>query len=208
MMAGAIAKAVDVPVAADLENGFGDTPDCVAETIRLAGEAGLVGGSIEDATGDSNNPLYDFGHATERIAAAVEAARRLPFRFVLTARAENFIRGRPNLDDVITRLQAYEKAGADVLFAPGLRDLDAVRAVCAAVSKPINFMNAIPHPFSVAELADAGVKRISLAAALYRSAIAALRDAASEMNERGTFQFVDQTMNSADLAAMMRPNAQ
>lgn len=205
-MAQAIAGSVDIPVSADLENGFGDTPECVAETIRLAGEAGLVAGSIEDATGDVANPLYDVAFATERIAAAVEAARRLPFRFVLTARAENFIRGRPNLDDVITRLQSYEKAGADVLFAPGLRELSAVRTVCAAVTKPVNFMNAIPHPFTVAELAEAGVKRISLAAALYRSAMTSLRDAATEVMKNGTFRFVDRSMNSADLAAMMRPS--
>jgi 2-methylisocitrate lyase-like PEP mutase family enzyme len=206
-MARAIAASVDIPVSADLENGFGDTPEYVAETIQLAGEAGLVGGSIEDATGDAANPLYDITLAAERIAAAVEVARRLPFRFVLTARAENFIRGRPDLDDVIKRLQAYEKAGADVLFAPGLRDLAAVRTVCAAVTKPVNFMNAIPHPFTVAELAEAGVKRISLAAALYRSAMTSLRDAATEVMKNGTFRFVDQSMNSADLAAMMRPNA-
>ena len=122
-----------MPVSADLEKGFGDAPEDAAETIRPAAEAGLVGGSIEDATGDKANPIYDFAQAVERVAAAAEAARALPFPFMLTARAENFIRGRPDLDDTIRRLQAFEKAGADVLFAPGLPDLEAVRAVCASV---------------------------------------------------------------------------
>src|SRR5262245_21384583 len=135
-LARAIVMATDLPVSADLEKGFGDAPEVVAETIRLAAEAGLVGGSIEDATGDRNKPLYDIGHATERVAAAAQAARALPFPFTLTARAENFLRGNPDLEDTLKRLQAFEKAGADVLFAPGLPDLASVRAVCAAVSKP------------------------------------------------------------------------
>src|SRR6266404_5906916 len=133
----AIAAATELPVSADLEKGFGDTPAAAAETIRLAAGVGLVGGSIEDATGDKDRPLYDIGHATERVAAAVEAARGLSFPFVLTARAENFLRGNPDLADTIARLKSFEKAGADVLFAPGLPDLAAVRAVCAAVSKPV-----------------------------------------------------------------------
>ncbi|MGH8698389.1 MAG: isocitrate lyase/PEP mutase family protein, partial [Burkholderiales bacterium] len=136
----AIVLATDLPVSADLEKGFGDAPAAAAETIRLAAEVGLVGGSIEDATGDKEKPLYDIGHATERVAAAAQAARALPFPFTLTARAENYLRGNPDLEDTIRRLQAFERAGADVLFAPGLPDLAAVRAVCAAVSKPINFM--------------------------------------------------------------------
>src|SRR5207342_431787 len=142
-MARLIVDATDLPVSADLENGFGDAPSEVAETIRLAAAAGLVGGSIEDATGIAERPLYDPGHAAERIAAAAEAARSLPLPFMLTARAENFLRGKPDLDDTIKRLQAYERAGADVLFAPGLPDLAAVRAVVAAVGKPVSFMAGI-----------------------------------------------------------------
>ncbi len=140
--AGVIAQATPLPVSADLENGFGDEPEAAAETIRHAAAVGLVGGSIEDATGNAAKPLYDFSQATERVAAAVAAARELPFHFMLTARAENFLRGNPDLDDTIRRLQAFEKAGADVLFAPGLPDLAAVRAVCAALTKPVNVMAA------------------------------------------------------------------
>ncbi|RZL88284.1 MAG: isocitrate lyase/phosphoenolpyruvate mutase family protein [Variovorax sp.] len=190
--AGAIVAATGLPVSADLENGFGHAPADAALTIRLAGEAGLVGGSIEDATGDKDKPLYDLGQATERVAAAVEAARAHPFPFTLTARAENFLRGNPDLDDTIRRLQAFEKAGADVLFAPGLPDLDAVRAVCAALSKPVNFMVGIKgKSFSVAELQAAGVRRISLATSLYRAAMAGLQAAAREVRESGTFGYLD-----------------
>ena len=167
------------------KKGFGDSPETVAETIRLAAETGLAGGSIEDATGDPERPLFDISHATERVAAAVEAARSLSFPFVLTARSENFLRGNPDLDDTIRRLQAFEKAGADVLFAPGLPDLASVRAVCAAVSKPVNFMAGIKgRSFTVAELEAAGVKRISLATSLYRAAMTGLLDAAREVKER------------------------
>ena len=202
-MARVVVNATDLPVSADLENGFGDAPTYVAETIRLAADAGLAGGSIEDGTGDPARPLYDLGHAVERIAAAVEAARALPFPFVLTARAENFVCGRTNLDDVVQRLQAYEQAGADVLFAPGLRDLASVRTVCAAVTKPVNFMNAIPNAFSVVELEAVGVRRISLAAALYRTAMTALRDAALEMRERKTFGFIGRAMPGSELVEFM-----
>ena len=189
----AIVDATELPVSADLENGFGHAPADAALTIRLAGEAGLVGGSIEDASGDKDKPLYDIAHATERVAAAVEAARAHPFPFTLTARAENFLRGNPNLDDTIRRLQAFEKAGADVLFAPGLPDLDAVRAVCAELSKPVSFMASIKgKSFSVAELQAAGVRRISLATSLYRAAMAGLQTAAREVKERGTFGYLDQ----------------
>ena len=189
----AIASAVALPVSADLEKGFGDSPQVVAETIRLAAACGVVGGSIEDATGDRARPLFDLGHATERIAAAAEAARALPFSFTLTARAENFLRGNPDLDDTIKRLQAFERAGADVLFAPGLPDLDAVRAVCAAVTKPVNFMAAIRgRAFSVAELQAAGVRRISLAGSLYRAAMTGLTSAAREVQTHGTFGYLEQ----------------
>ena len=188
----AIAAATDLPVSADLENGFGHTIADVTLTIRLAGEIGLAGGSIEDATGDAARPIYDFGASVERVAAAVEAARALGHPFTLTARAENFIRGRADLDDTIRRLQAYEKAGADVLFAPALPNLDAVRTVCASLTKPFSFMAGIKgKSFSVPELHDAGVRRVSTATALYRAAMAGLRDAAREVREKGTFTFLD-----------------
>lgn len=199
-----IAEAVDLPVAGDLENGFGDSPEVVAETIRLAAEAGLVGGSIEDATGLPGEPLYDVGLATERIRAAVAAARALPFPFTLVARAEGFIRGRPDLDDVVRRLQAYESAGADVLFAPGLPDIAAVRRVCTSLTRPVNVMAAVPGMgFTVASLAAAGVKRISLAASLYRVAMTALRDAADGLHATGSFDYLDRTISSTDFGAYL-----
>src|SRR5437870_200592 len=201
----AIVMATDLPVSADLEKGFGDAPSAAAETIRLAAGVGLVGGSIEDATGDKDNPLYDIGQAIERVAAAVQAARALSFPFTLTARSENFLRGNPSLDDTITRLRAFERAGADVLFAPGLPDLAAVRAVCAAVSKPVNFMAGIKaKSFTVAELEAAGVRRISLATSLYRMAITNLVEAAREVKDKGTFGYIDRSIPTPDLAAFMQ----
>jgi 2-methylisocitrate lyase-like PEP mutase family enzyme len=201
----AIVEATDLPVSADLEKCFGDAPAVAAETIRLAAGLGLVGGSIEDATGDKARPLYDFGQATERVAAAVQAARALSFPFTLTARTENFLRGNPSLDDTIKRLQAFEKAGADVLMAPGLPDLAAVRAVCAAVSKPVNFMAGIKgKSFSVAELQAAGVRRISLAGSLYRQAMTGLLDAAREVKDKGTFGYLDRAMPTPELNAFMQ----
>lgn len=200
----AIVDATDLPVSADLEKGFGDAPSAAAETIRLAAGVGLVGGSIEDATGNKDKPLYDLGHATERVAAAAEAARALPFPFTLTARAENFLRGNPDLDDTIKRLQAFERAGADVLFAPGLPDLAAVRAVCSALSKPVNFMVGIKgKSFSVSELEAAGVRRISLATSLYRAAMSGLFQAAREVKERGTFGYLDAALSTPDLNKFM-----
>jgi 2-methylisocitrate lyase-like PEP mutase family enzyme len=200
----AIVAATDLPVSADLEKGFGDAPAAAAETIRLAAAAGLVGGSIEDATGDKDRPLYAIDHATERVAAAVEAARALGFPFTLTARAENFLRGNPDLDDTIRRLQAFERAGADVLFAPGLPDLAAVRTVCSAVAKPVNFMVGIKgKSFTVAELAAAGVKRISLATSLYRAAMTGLLAAAREVKEAGTFGYLDRSVSTPDLNAYL-----
>lgn len=191
-----IVGAVDLPVSADFENGFGDTPEIVAETVRLAAGIGLAGCSIEDSTGQKDRPLYDFGLAVERIAAAAQAARALPGPFTLTARSENFLRGNPNLDDTIKRLQAYEKAGADALFAPLLPDLAAVKAVCSAVTKPVNFMVGVPgKSFSVAELAAAGVKRISLATSLHRAAMTGLFEAAREVKEQGTFGYLDRLMD-------------
>jgi len=204
-LARAIVIATDLPVSGDLEKGFGDAPEVVAETIRLAAEVGLVGGSIEDATGDRNKPLYDIGHATERVAAAAQAARALPFPFTLTARAENFLRGNPDLEDTLKRLQAFEKAGADVLFAPGLPDLASVRAVCAAVSKPINFMVGIRgKSFPVAELEVAGVRRISLASSLYHAAMTGLLAAAREVKEKGTFGYLDRSSPASEVIGFMQ----
>lgn len=201
----AIVSATDLPVSADLEKGFGDTPESVAETIGLAAEVGLVGCSIEDATGQLEKPLFDIVLATERIQAAAEAARALPFTFTLTARAENFLRDNPDLDDTIKRLQAFENAGADVLFAPGLPDLASVRDVCSAVSKPVNFMVGIRgKSFSVAELESVGVKRISLAASLYRASMTGLVEAAREVIEKGTFEYLDRSMVTTVLNDIMR----
>lgn len=196
----AIAQATELPVSADLENGFGPGPDTVAETVRMAAEAGLVGCSIEDSTGDKQQPLYELEHAVERVTAAVQAARSLSFPFTLTARAENFVRGKTDLADTIKRLQAYEKAGADVLFAPALPDLAAVRAICAAVSRPVNFMAGIRgKSFPVAQLIEAGVKRISFASSLYRAAVSGLIEAASEARQHGTFGYLEKTITTADL---------
>jgi len=196
----AIVHATDLPVSADLENGFGDAPEFVADTVRQAAEAGLIGCSIEDFSGDKDHPIYDMQFAAERIAAAASVARSFPFPFTLTARAENFVRGKPDLAETIKRLQAYEKAGAAVLFAPALPDLAAVRAVCSAVSKPVNFMVAIRgKSFSVPELVDAGVKRISFASSFYRAAMTALVDAATEVKKSGTFNYLDKAITSPEL---------
>ncbi|HLH57339.1 MAG TPA: isocitrate lyase/phosphoenolpyruvate mutase family protein, partial [Verrucomicrobiae bacterium] len=200
----AITSATDLPVSGDMESGFGGAPEDAAQTVRMAAEAGLVGCSIEDHTGDKTNPLYELALAAERIAAAAEAARSLPIPFMLTARAENFVRGKPDLRDTIARLQAYERAGADVLFAPALPDLEAVRAVCSAVSKPVNFMAGVRgKSFTVEHLAAAGVKRVSLASSLYRAAMTGLIQAASEVRNRGTFGYLDATITTADLNAFL-----
>lgn len=195
-----IVNATDLPVSGDLENGFGDSPEAAAQTVRLAAEIGLAGCSIEDAAGGKNPKLYEMPLAAERVAAAVEAARALSFPFTLLARAENFVRGKPDLDDTIKRLLAYQSAGADALSAPALPELASVRAVCSAVSKPVNFMvGARGRSFSVAQLVEAGVKRISFATSLYRAAMTGLIEAASEIKQSGTFGFVDQTIVTADL---------
>ncbi|WP_428491595.1 isocitrate lyase/PEP mutase family protein [Rhodopila sp.] len=201
----AIVQATDLPVSADLEKGFGDTPEAAAESIRLAAEIGLVGASIEDATGNPAQALFEPAQAAERIVAAVEAARAMSFPFTLTARAENYLRGNPDLDDTIRRLQSFEIAGADVLMAPGLPDLDAVRAVCAALSRPVNFMAGIKgKSFTVAALSGAGVKRISLATSLYRAAMTGLLNAAKEVCETGTFGYLDNTLPTPAFNAFMR----
>jgi 2-methylisocitrate lyase-like PEP mutase family enzyme len=201
-----IVEATQLPVAADLENGFGVEPAVVMETIRLAAAAGLVGGSIEDSTGNPDKPQYELSLATERIAAAVSAARALPFHFTLTARAENFIRGSRDLNDTIKRLAAYEQAGADVLFAPALPDLAAVREVCSAVRKPVNFMVGIKgKSFTVEGLVAAGVKRISFASSLYRAAMTGFLHAAREIKESGHFRYLETTMTTPELSEFLLP---
>jgi 2-methylisocitrate lyase-like PEP mutase family enzyme len=193
----AIVEATELPVSADLENCFADDAKTAAETVRLAGEIGLAGCSIEDAT---RSQVYDFGHAVERVAAAAQIKK-----VILTARAENFVRGRPDLVDTIRRLQAFEKAGADVLMAPGLPDLEAVRRVCESLSKPFNFMAGIKgKSFSVPELQAAGVKRISLATSLWRGAMTGLIEAAKEVKEKGTFGFVERSLPTAEISKFMR----
>jgi 2-methylisocitrate lyase-like PEP mutase family enzyme len=201
----AIVEATHLPVAADLENGFGHTPEAAATTIRLAGEvAGLVGGSIEDATGDPLRPIYEFQHAVERVAAAAEAARALPFAFVLVGRAENFLHGRPDLDDTIRRLQAFEAVGADALYAPGLTKAEDIRNVCAAVRKPVNVLMGLKSgSLSVAELATLGIRRISLGSALSRAALGAFVRAAREIREHGTFRFAEDALPYAEASDFM-----
>jgi 2-methylisocitrate lyase-like PEP mutase family enzyme len=196
-----IVEATPLPVAADLENCFGHAPEDAAETIRRAAAAGLVGGSIEDATGDEAKPIYDFGHAVERVAAAVEAARACPTPFVLTARAENFLHRRPDPDDTIRRLQAFEAAGAEVLYAPGLPDLEAVRQVCASVSRPVNVLASAT--FTVDQLSAAGARRISLGSALSRAALGALVRAAREILDEGGFGFASDALPYAEANRMM-----
>jgi len=200
-----IAAATDLPVNADLENGYAHEPRAAAEMIRLASEAGIVGGSIEDATGDPQNPIYDFALAVERVQAAVETGRSLPVPFVLTARAENLLHGRPDLDDTIRRLQAFEKAGADVLYAPGLRDIPTIRTVVRAVGKPLNVvMSAADPAITQAQLAEAGVKRISVGGALSRLALAAFLKGAREMKDAGGFTWVRDTVPTKDLKTVFR----
>ncbi len=200
-----IVAATDLPVSADLEKGFGDSPEEVAEAVKLAAQSGLVGCSIEDATGRKEAPLYDFALALRRVEAAARAARSVGFPFTLTARSENFLRGNPDLEDTIRRLQAFATAGADVLMAPGLPDLESVRKVCAALGKPFNFMAGIKgKSFSVAELENAGVRRISLATSLYRAAMTGLFDAASEVKEKGTFTYLDRSLATPELAKFMQ----
>lgn len=201
-----IAEATDLPVSADLEDGFGAAPECCAATIALAVEVGLVGGSIEDATGDPAAPIFEFGHAVERVAAAVEAARNRPF--LVTARAENFLHGVHDLDDTIRRLQAFEAAGADVLFAPGLPDLEAIRVVCGSLERPLNVvMGLAGSTFTVAELAEAGVKRISVGGSFARAALGAFVRAAREVKENGTFTYSELAMSAREAAAYMRDMA-
>jgi 2-methylisocitrate lyase-like PEP mutase family enzyme len=199
----AIAEATPLPVSADLENGYADDPAEAAQTLVLAAEAGAVGGSIEDASGDPDKPIYDFNLAVERVAAAVEAVRRLPFPFTLTARAENFLQGRSDLDDTLRRLEAFEKAGADVLYAPALPGLDAIRKVCKAIAKPVNVLAGARQTHSVAALAEAGAKRISVGSALNRAALGAFLKAARELKDTGTVDFLRDAAPYADIQALM-----
>lgn len=202
----AIVDATSLPVSADLENGFGDDPEACAETIRLGVDAGLVGGSIEDATGRAEDPIYPFRLSVERVAAAVKAARALPFPFVLTARAENLISGRPDLPDTIRRLEAFADAGADVLYAPGLKRLDDIGSVVRAVApKPVNVVMGLSGAaFSLDELAALGVKRVSLGSSLARAAYGAFLRAAREVRDVGTFTFSAEAVPYAELNAMFR----
>jgi 2-methylisocitrate lyase-like PEP mutase family enzyme len=204
----AIASATDLPVNADLENLYADAPRAAAEMIRLAAEAGIVGGSIEDATGDRAKPIYDFTLAVERVHAAVEVAHGLPVPFVLTARAENMIQGRLDLDDTIRRLQAFEKAGADVLYAPGLKDLATIRTVVGAVAKPVNVVMSHADPaLTLEDLAAAGVKRVSVGGSISRLVMATFLKAAREMKERGGFTWLRDTMPSRELRALFEQGA-
>lgn len=197
-----IVAATHLPVSADLGNGFGASADVCAETIRLASSIGLVGGSIEDATGNPDVPIYEFAQAVDRVRAAADVARHLPF--VLTARAENYLYGRPSLDDTIKRLQAFSDAGADVLYAPGLPDIDAIRTVCRAVDKPVNVVMGLKGPlYSVAELEDAGVRRISVGGSLARAAFGAVLRAAQEVQTSGTFTYAADAPTGAVIADIL-----
>ena len=199
----AIAAATELPVSADLENGYAHEPRAAAEIIRLAAQAGVVGGSIEDSSGDEKNPILDFNLSVERVQAAVEVARSVGFPFVLTARAENFFLGRRDLDDTIRRLQAFEKAGADVLYAPGLKDLETIRTVASSVSKPINVViGGIEPGITLQHLARAGVKRVSVGGMLCRLALAHVASAAREMKEQGSFGWMAQAMPAGELRRM------
>jgi 2-methylisocitrate lyase-like PEP mutase family enzyme len=197
-----IVDSVDLPVAADLENGFGHQPEDAAETIRQAAAIGLVGGSIEDASNNPSEPIYDFNRAVERVAAAAEAAHALSFPFTFVARAEGFLWGQPDLDQIIKRLQAFEKAGADVLFAPGLPSIDAIRTVVQSVGKPVNVVRGGPGP-TLAELEAAGVRRVSLGGSLSRVAYTALKRAGEELLATGTFGFAEDILSTGALNKLM-----
>jgi 2-methylisocitrate lyase-like PEP mutase family enzyme len=201
----AIAAATDLPVSADLENGYGDAPEIVAQTIRLAAEAGLAGGSIEDLSGRADGAVYEPGHAADRVRAAAEVVRNLPFRFTLTARAENYLVGRPDLQDTINRLQAYQEAGADVLYAPGLKTKDDIAAVVCSVDRPVNVIMGLEGvQMSLAELSALGVKRVSVGSALSRAALGAFLRAAREMRDHGTFGFAEDAVSYRDISAIFK----
>jgi 2-methylisocitrate lyase-like PEP mutase family enzyme len=202
----AIVDATPLPVTADLENGFGESPETVAQTVRLAGEVGLAGASIEDATYRPDEPILDRELATDRVRAAVEAARALPYPFTLTARSENFIRGRPDLDDTLSRLQAFEAAGADVLYAPGLPDESTVRLACSSVAKPVNYVAGIgPTRFTLGELKQLGVRRVTIGTSFCRAALTALVRAAREVLDQGSFNYVDGIYTVAEVNELIDP---
>ena len=199
-----IVESTDLPVSADLEDGFGQPPEACAATVTAAIGIGLVGGSIEDATGDPGEPIYDFELAVDRIAAASEAARTKPF--ILTARAENFILDRPDLDNTIRRLQAFSEAGADVLYAPGLPDIEAIATVCACLDKPVNVVMGLKGaPHTVDALQQAGVKRISVGGSFSRAALGAFIRAAREVKDQGTFNYGADALPGAEASAYMSP---
>lgn len=198
-----LVEAVSIPISADLEDGYGADLEGVRETYQAAGQIGLVGGSIEDAKIATENPVYDFDEAVDRVTAAVDAVKDLPFKFTLTARAENHLYGRPDIHDTIKRLQAYQEAGADVLFAPGLTTLDDIRAVTSSVDLPVNVVVGLKDTqFSVTELGEAGVKRISVGSALFRKAFGTAMVAADEMLATGTFDFASDAMGFGDINAL------
>ncbi len=199
-----LASATELPVSADLENGFGDEPEAAAETIKLAAVAGVVGGSIEDATEREDDPIYDLELAADRVRAAAEAARSLPFPFTLTARAENYLHGRPNLSDTISRLQVYQDAGADVLYAPGLSTKEDIVEVVRSVDRPVNVVMGLRGvQLSLAELSEMGVKRISVGSSLARAAVGAFLRAAQEMREKGTFDFAEHAAGAQEISKML-----
>lgn len=201
-----IAGATGLPVSADLENGYGSTLELVAETYRLAGETGIVGGSIEDSTGDASAPIFDIAQAVERVQAAVAGIRCLPFQFTLTARCENFLHGRKDLPETIARLQKYQEAGADVLYAPGVTSADDIASLVRSVDRPVNVLAGLDGmALSAAQLADLGVKRISVGSALSKAALGAFVGAAREMMTSGTFGFAKSALSSQDANAMFGP---
>ena len=202
----AIAAATDLPVSGDLENGFGDDPETVAETIRLAAAAGLVGGSIEDASGRPDQPIYEKTHGAERVRAAAEAARTLPFTFTLTARAENYLHGRRDLEDTIQRLQAYQEAGADVLYAPGVTAREEIAALVRSLDRPVNvLMGSQGVQLNLATLSGLGVSRISVGSALSRVALGAFLRAAREMRTHGTFTFAEHAIGFREISELLKP---
>ena len=204
----AMAPMVDVPLAADLEDGFGPTPEDCAETIRQGAAAGLVGGSIEDFTGDRTNPIHPIEVAAERIRAAAEAARKLPFKFMLCARAENYLHGRADLGDTIRRMQAYQEAGADVLFAPGLNTSDEVREMCRSIDRPFNIVRGPrKEMLTVAQVGELGVKRISLGGMMHAVAASAMIGAAREIAESGTFGFTGAMPFAGEIDALLGKGA-
>ncbi len=200
-----ISADTDLPVSADLENGFGDEPEAAAETIRQAAAAGVVGGSIEDTNNHLANPVYELEHAVERVRAAVEAARSLPFEFTLTARAENYIVGRPDLADTIQRLQAYQQAGADVLFAPGVKTMEEIKAIVSSVDRPVNVLMGFPGvAISAEDLSEAGVKRISVGGSLARAALGAFLRAARELKDHGTFGYGTDAVSMKEISGLLK----